>query len=85
MGMYHTSGPVTALCVLGPCGRNVGEVYVAAGDKCGVLHVLKWFPPSTVKGIEPEESNHVEEEKEEVEMDTDSNHENDEVIDQMFD
>ena len=50
MGMYHTSGPVTSLCVLSPDGRcrtdQGDKVYVVAGDKCGVLHVLKWHPPS---------------------------------------
>lgn len=46
MGMYHTNGPVTVLRVLRhPNRRTYDKVPVVAGDKCGCVHFLKWYPP----------------------------------------
>ena len=56
IGMYHTNGPVTTLRLLrNSTKRWVSDrVYLVAGDKCGCVHFLKWFPPkrqlSTVDG-----------------------------------
>ena len=46
IGMYHTSGPVTALCVLASDEVRASDAaHLVAGDKCGRVHFLQWLPP----------------------------------------